>query len=77
LEGGGFVLEEEGGAWLAAFAILMRVVEVRGPREVFLDMAGKRAMEKRKEKEEKMTRRRNTSSAVENYHWASKLGLTE
>ena len=51
-EEGGFVLEEEGGAWLAAFAILARV-EVRDPREVFLDMVGKRAMEKREEKEKK------------------------
>jgi hypothetical protein len=79
LEEGGFVLEEEGGAWLAAFAILARV-EVRDPREVFLDMVGKRAMEKSEEKEKKrkkMTRRRNTSSAVENYRWARELGLTE
>jgi hypothetical protein len=79
LEEGGFVLEEEGGAWLAAFTILVRV-EVRDPREVFLDMVGKRAMEKSEEKEKKrkkMTRRRNTSSAVENYRWARELGLTE
>jgi hypothetical protein len=52
LEGGGFILEEEGGAWLVAFAILARV-EVREAREVFLDMVGKRAMEKSEEKERK------------------------
>jgi hypothetical protein len=79
LEEEGFILEEERGTWSAAFAILARE-EVREPQRVLLDMVGKRATEESEQKERKgrkMTRRRKTSSAIENYWRASKLGLME
>jgi hypothetical protein len=79
LEEVGFVLEEERGTWSAAFAILARE-EVREPQGVLLDMVEKRAMQESEERERKgrkVTCRRNTSSAVENYWRASESGLTE